>query len=99
MYPVHRQWHPEADQGRGTVAVTSFKYLGAVVSHHGLKPEVVSRIEQATAAPTKWKPIWIHSCYISYILYVCESGIFIAELEVREFEMLPKANEHVIQGA
>ena len=30
--------------------VTSFKYLGAVVSDDGSKPEVLSRIAQATAA-------------------------------------------------
>ena len=29
--------------------VTSFKYLGAVVSDDGSKPEVLSRIAQATA--------------------------------------------------
>ena len=38
--------------------VTSFKYLGAVVSDHGSEPEVLSRIAQATAALTKLKPIW-----------------------------------------
>ena len=42
--------------------VTSFKYLGAVVSDNGSKveskPEVLSRIAQATAALTKLKPIW-----------------------------------------
>ena len=37
--------------------VTSFKYLGAVVSDEGSKPEVHSRIEQVTAALTKLKPI------------------------------------------
>ena len=31
-------------------AITSFKYLGAVVSGDGSKPEILSRIEQATAA-------------------------------------------------
>ena len=36
--------------------VTSFKYIEAVVSDDGSKPEVVSRIEQATL--TKLKPIW-----------------------------------------
>ena len=35
-----------------------FKYLGAVVSDDGSKPEVLSRIAQATAALTKLKPIW-----------------------------------------
>ena len=38
--------------------VTSFKYPGAVVSHNGSKPEVFSRIAQATAAITNRKPIW-----------------------------------------
>ena len=38
--------------------VTSFKYLGAVVSNDGSKPEVLSRIAQAIAALTKLKPIW-----------------------------------------
>ena len=38
--------------------VTRFKYLGAVVSDDGSKPEIISRIAQATAALTKLKPIW-----------------------------------------
>ena len=37
--------------------VTSFKYLGAVVSDDGSKPEILSRVAQATAALTKLKPI------------------------------------------
>ena len=37
--------------------VTSFKYLGAVVSDAGYKPEILSRIAQATAALTQLKPI------------------------------------------
>ena len=39
------------EQKLGTV--TSFKYLGAVVSDGGSKPEILSRIAQATAALTK----------------------------------------------
>ena len=80
----------------------SFKYLGAVVSDDGSKPEVPSRIAQATAAITKLKPIWrdnnislgskvklMRSLYISIFLYACESWILIAELEKRKqaFEM------------
>ena len=45
-------------KGQKLGKVTSFKYLGAVVSDDGSKPEVLSRIEQATAALTKLKPIW-----------------------------------------
>ena len=44
--------------GQEMGTVTSFKYLGAVVSDNGSKPEVLSRIAQATAALTKLKPIW-----------------------------------------
>ena len=44
--------------------VTSFKYLGAVVSDDGSKPEVLSRIAQATAARTKLKPIWGDNKYL-----------------------------------
>ena len=38
--------------------VRSFKYLGAIVSDEGFKPEVLSRIAQTTAAVTKLKVIW-----------------------------------------
>ena len=44
-------------KGQKLGTVTSFKYLGAVVSDDGSKPEVLSRIEQATAALTKLMPI------------------------------------------
>ena len=37
--------------------VTRFKYLGAVASDVGSKPEILSRIAQATAALTKLRPI------------------------------------------
>ena len=45
-------------KGQKLGTVTCFKYLGAVVSDDGSKPEVLSRIAQATAALTKLKPIW-----------------------------------------
>ena len=38
--------------------VTSFKYLEAVFIGDGSKRESLSRIDQATAALTKLKPIW-----------------------------------------
>ena len=38
--------------------VRSFKYLGAVVSDEGSKPEALCRIAQTTAAVTKLKVIW-----------------------------------------
>ena len=39
--------------------VTSFKYLGSVITDEGSKPQILSRIAQATAALTRLKPIWI----------------------------------------
>ena len=89
-------------KGQRLGIVTSFKYLGAVVSDDGSKPEVLSRIAQATAALTKLKPIWrdnnisleskvklMRSLVISIFLYACESWTLTAELEKRTqvFEM------------
>ena len=45
-------------KGQKLGTVTSFKYLGAVVSDDGSKSEILSRIVQATTALTKLKPIW-----------------------------------------
>ena len=37
--------------------VTSFQILGAIISDEGSKPEVLTRIAQATAALTELKPV------------------------------------------
>ena len=89
-------------KGQKLGTVTSFKYLGAVVSDDGSKSEVLSRIAQATAAHTKLKSIWrdnniflgskvklMRSLVISIFLYACESWTLTAELEKRTqaFEM------------
>ena len=37
--------------------VTSFKYLGSVITDEGSKPEILSRTAQATAALTRLKPV------------------------------------------
>ena len=79
-------------KGQKLGTVTSFKYLGAVVSDDGSKPEVLSRIAQATAALTKLKPIWrdnsislgskvklMRSLVSSIFLYACESWTLTAE--------------------
>ena len=85
-------------KGQKLGTVTSFKYLEAVVSDDGSKPEVLSRTAQATAALTKLKPIWrdnnIHvslgskvklmcSLVIFIFLYACESWTLTAELKKR----------------
>ena len=89
-------------KGQKLGTVTRFKYLEAIVSDGGLKPEVLSRIAQATAALTKLKPIWrdnnislgskvklMRFLVISIFLYACESWALTAELEKRTqaFEM------------
>ena len=38
--------------------LTSFKYLGSVITDRGSKPEPLSRIAQTTAALTRLKPVW-----------------------------------------
>ena len=81
-------------KGQNLVTVTSFKYLGAVVSDDGSKPKVLSMNAQFTAALIKLKPIWrdiniflgskvklMRSLVISIFLYACESWTLTAELE------------------
>ena len=83
-------------QKLGTVTSFKYMYLGAVVSDDGSRPEVLSRIAQATAALTKLKPFWrdnnislgskaklMRSLVISIFLYACESWTLTAELEKR----------------
>ena len=89
-------------KGERLGTITSVKYLGAVVSGDSSKPEILSRIVQATTALTKLKPIWrdnnvslgskvklMHSLVISIFLYACESWSLTAELERKKqaFEM------------
>ena len=44
--------------GHKLETVTSFKYLGSVITDVGSKPEILSRIAQITAALTRLKPVW-----------------------------------------
>ena len=87
-------------KGQKLGTVTSFKYIGAVVLDDSFKPEVLSRIAQATAALTKPKSIWTDNnislgskiklmLVISIFLYASESWTWPAELEKRKqaFEM------------
>ena len=74
----------------------SFKYIGAIVSDEGPKPEVLSRIAQTTAAVTKLKVIWndkniansskvrlMRSLAMSIFLYACETWTITADIERR----------------
>ena len=44
--------------GQKLETVTSFKYLGSVITDEGSKPEMLSRIAQTTAVLTRFKPVW-----------------------------------------
>ena len=72
--------------GQKLETVTSFKYLGSAKTDKGAKPEILSRIAQATAALTRLKPVWndrsislsskirlMRSLVTSIVLYACES--------------------------
>ena len=82
--------------GQDLKSTNSFKYLGAIVTDEGSKPEILSRIAQATAALAKLKPIWkdknlstkskirlLRSLVISIFLYACESWTLTADLQQR----------------
>ena len=74
--------------------VTSFKYLGSVITDEGSKPEILSRIAQTTTALTRLKPVWndrsiflsskiqlMRSLVATIFLNACESWTFTAELQ------------------
>ena len=76
--------------------VTSFKYLGSVITDEGSKPELLCRIAQATAALTRLKPVWIdksislsskirltRSLVTSIFLYACKLWTLITEFQRR----------------
>ena len=82
--------------GQKPETVTSFMYLGSVITDEGSNPEILSRIAQTTAALTSLKPVWndrsislsskirlIHSLVTSICMYACESWTLTAELQRR----------------
>ena len=44
--------------GQKLETVTSFKYLGSVITDEGSKPVILSKIAQTTAALRRLKPVW-----------------------------------------
>ena len=44
--------------GQKLETVTSFKYLGSVITDEGSKPKILSRTAQTTAPLTRLKPVW-----------------------------------------
>ena len=82
--------------GQKLEKLTSFKYLGSVISDKGSMSEILSRIAQTTAALTQLRLVWnnrsitlsskIHlMCFLvtSIFLYACESWTITAELQRR----------------
>ena len=53
--------------GQKLETVTSFKYLGSVITDEGSEPEILSRIAQTTTALTRLKPVWIDKEYFSQL--------------------------------
>ena len=75
-------------------AVTSFKYLGSLITDEESKPEILSRMAQTTAALKRLKPVWndrsisfsskiqlMRSLVTSIFLYACESWTLTSELQ------------------
>ena len=82
--------------GQKLETVTSFKYLGSVVTDEGSKREILSRITQTTTPLTRLKPVWndrgislsskirlMRSLVTSIFQYACESWTLTAELQRR----------------
>ena len=82
--------------GQKLETVTSFKYLGSVITDEGSKPEILSRRAQRTAALTRLKPVWIdksislsskirlvRSLVTSIVQYACESWTLTEKLQRR----------------
>ena len=86
-------------KGQRLEEVEHFKYLGAIISNEGSKPEILSRIAQTTAALSRLKIIWrdknislaskvklMRTLILSTFLYACESWTLTAEIQAHEMK-------------
>ena len=82
--------------GQKLQTITHFKYLGSVITDHGSKPELPSKIAQTTADWQGWNQFWndrsislsskirlIRFLVTSIFLDTCESWTITAELQRR----------------
>ena len=96
--------------GQKLETVTSFKYLGLVITDESSKPEIFSRIAQTTAVLTRLKPVWndrsisvsskirlMRSFVTSIFLYVCESWTLTAELQRRIQAQKMRCNRKILR--
>ena len=83
-------------KGQRLDEVGNFKYLGAITSNEGSKPEILSRLAQTAAALSRLKIIWrdknislaskvklMQTIILSTFLYACGSLSLTAEIERR----------------
>ena len=76
--------------------LTTFRYLGSIITDEGSKPEILARIAQTTAALTRLTPLWndrnitvsskirlMHSLVMSIFLYASETWTLSADLQKR----------------
>ena len=90
--------------------VTSFKYLGLVITNEAFKPEILSRTAQRTAALTRLKPVWndrsislsskirLMRSLVTFIFqYACESWTLRAEPQRRIQAMEMRCNRKVLR--
>ena len=83
-------------KGQRLEEVENFKYLGAIISNEGSKPEILSRIAQTTETLSRLKIMWrdknislaskvklMRALTLSTFLYACESWTLTAEIERR----------------
>ena len=82
--------------GQRLETVTSFRYLGSIITDEGSKPQILARVAQTTAALTRLKPLWndinitvsskirlMRSLVMSIFLYASETWTLSAELQKR----------------
>ena len=87
--------------GQKLETVTSFKYLGSVITDEGSKLDILSRTAQTTAALTRLRPVCndrsislsskvrlTRFLVISIFLFACESWTLTAEVQRRSSRQL-----------
>ena len=87
-------------KGQRLEEVDNFKYLGAIISNEGSRPEILSRIAQTTAALSRLKIIWnnknislaskvklMRTFILSTFLYACKSLAAEIERRIQALEM------------
>ena len=89
-------------KGQWLEEVENFKYLSAIISNKGSKPEILSRIAQTTADLSKLKIIWsdwnislaskvklMRTLILSSFLYACKNWTLTVEIErrIQDLEM------------